>query len=320
METYKIGILEPDNFSPIAISKLEEIGEVTTYQRDGSKEDIKAFIEDKNALFVRLKYQIDQELVEGATGLKYICSPTTGLNHISITNSDIKIVSLKGEYGFLETIRATPEHVFGLTLALLRNYASAFIKSEEQAWNRDVYRGYELYGAKIGIIGLGRIGRLLVKYFTAFDAKVGYYDILPKNNVSESVVCYHSIEELISNSEIVILEANYNPENEKMITSDLFHMMEGKYFINAARGELVDEMALLEGIKANLFKGVAVDTFANESKEYNLEKEFTKLTEGRNLIITAHIGGATYTSMQRTEEFIAEKLVKIVNLSVKNII
>lgn len=311
METFKIGILEPDNFSPKAISKLEEMGEVTTYQGDGSKEDIKAFIVNKNALFVRLKYQIDQELVEGAIGLKYICSPTTGLNHISITNPDIKIVSLKGEYGFLETIRATPEHVFGLTLALLRNYTTAFIKSEDQVWNRDVYRGYELYGAKIGIIGLGRIGRLLVRYFTAFDAKVGYYDILPKYNVPEGIVCYNSIEDLINNSDIVILEANYTPENEKMITADMLRMMKGKYFINAARGELVDEMALLEGIKANLFKGIAVDTFANEAKGENLESEFVKFTEGRNLIVTPHIGGATFTSMQRTEEFVAEKLVNI---------
>lgn len=310
METFKIGILEPDNFSPKAISKLEQIGEVTTYQGDGSKEDIKAFITNKNALFIRLKYQIDQELVEGAVGLKYICSPTTGLNHISITSPDIKIVSLKGEYGFLETIRATPEHVFGLTLALLRNYATAFIKSEHQEWNRDVYRGYELFGAKIGIIGLGRIGRLLVRYFTAFDANVGYYDIMPKDNVPEDIICYDSIEELINNSEIVILEANYTPENDKMITADLLRMMKGKYFINAARGELVDEQALLEMIKDNYFKGVAVDTFANEAKGGNLEIEFIKLTEGRNLIVTPHIGGATYTSMMRTEEFVAEKTIK----------
>lgn len=310
METFKIGILEPDNFSPKAISKIEEIGEVITYQGEGSKEDIKAFITDKNALFVRLKYQIDQELIDGATGLKYICSPTTGLNHISISNPDIKIISLKGEYGFLETIRATPEHVFGLTLALLRNYASAFIKSKNQEWNRDVYRGYELYGAKIGIIGLGRIGRLLVRYFTAFDAKVGYYDIQTKYNAPEGIACYCSIEDLINNSEIVILEANYTPENEKMITADLLCMMKGKYFINAARGELVDEQALLDGIKANIFKGVAVDTFANESKEWNLESEFIKLTDGRNLILTPHIGGATFTSMMRTEDFVAEKMIK----------
>lgn len=308
METFKIGILEPDNFSPKAISKLEEIGEVTTYQGDGSKEDIKAFIANKNALFVRLKYQIDQELVKGAAGMKYICSPTTGLNHISITNPDIKIISLKGEYGFLETIRATPEHVFGLTLALLRNYATAFIKSEDQVWNRDVYRGYELYGAKIGIIGLGRIGRLLVRYFTAFDAKVGYYDILPKDNVPEGIVCYNFIEDLINNSDILILEANYTHENDKMITADMLRMMKGKYFINAARGELVDEKALLKGIKANLFKGVAVDTFANEAKEGNLVREFIKLANESNLIVTPHIGGATFTSMQRTEEFIALRL------------
>lgn len=311
METFKIGILEPDNFSPKAISTLEKIGEVTTYQGDAANDDIKEFVKDKNALFVRLKYQIDQELIEGATGLNYICSPTTGLNHISISNQDVKIVSLKGEYEFLETIRATPEHVFGLTLSLLRNYASAFIRSEEQPRNRDVYRGYELYGARVGIIGLGRIGRILVRYFSAFDAKVGYYDIQSKDNVPEHVTSYNSIEDLIKDSEIVILEANYTQENDKMISADLIRMMEGKYFINAARGELVDEKALLDGIKFNLFKGVAVDTFANETGSDNHIDDFIKLTTGRNLIITPHIGGATYTSMQRTEEFVAVRLAEI---------
>lgn len=311
METFKIGILEPDNFSPKAILKLKEIGKVTTYQGDGSKEDLKAFIIDKNALFVRLKFQIDQELIDGAIGLRYICSPTTGLNHISVTPPSIKIVSLKGEYDFLENIRATPEHVFGLTISLLRNYATAFIKSEEQVWNRDVYRGYELYGTKIGIIGLGRIGRLLTRYFRAFDAKVGYYDILPKDNLPEDIVCYSSIENLVDDSEIIILEANYTPKNEKMITPDLLRMMKGKYFINAARGELVDEQALLECIKENHFKGVAIDTFAHEAEDCNNEREFIKLTEGRNFIITPHIGGATFTSMMRTEVYIAEKLLGI---------
>ena len=309
METYKIGILEPDNFSPKAIDKLEELGEVSKYNGNGTRDDIRGFISDKDVLFVRLAYQIDEELISCASHLKYICSPTTGLNHISIGNRDIKIVSLKGEYGFLNTIRATPEHVFGLTLALLRNYKEAFIKSSEQPFDRDKYRGYELFGSKIGIIGLGRIGRLLTKYFTAFDAQVGYYDIQPKDTVLDGVKKYESIEELIQESEIVILEANYTPENFKMINAELLWMMKGKYFINAARGELVDEKTLLEEIKKNSYRGVAVDTFANETEGDNLVDEFIKLTEGRNLIVTPHIGGATYSSMQRTEEYISNKLI-----------
>lgn len=308
METFKIGILEPDNFSPKAIAKLEEIGVVYKYEGNGTREDISGFIADKDALFVRLAYQINQDLIQGAQRLKYICSPTTGLNHISIGDRDIRIVSLKGEYDFLNTIRATPEHVFGLTLALMRNYKEAIIKTKEQPFDRDIYRGYELYGAKIGIIGLGRIGRLLTKYFNAFDAYVGYYDIQEKEGVLEGVIKFDSIKELIKGSEIVILEANYTPENDKMITAELLQMMEGKYFINAARGELVDENALIDNIKANNFKGVAIDTFTDEASAYNNVDKFIELTVGRNLIITPHIGGATYTSMQRTEEFVADKL------------
>ena len=125
MAAFKIGICEPDHFSEKAVTVLSSIGEVSRYGGDRDRETIKAFISDKDAIFVRLLYKIDDDLLSQADRLKYICSPTTGLNHISVSD-DYRILSLKGEYGFLSTIRATPEHVFGLSLSLLRNYKEAF--------------------------------------------------------------------------------------------------------------------------------------------------------------------------------------------------
>lgn len=303
METVKVGICEPDDFSVKAIGKLSDKCEVSLY----SGGDLREFISDKTAIFVRLKYLITDELLCQAKSLRYICSPTTGLNHIRLSSDRYEVISLKGEYDFLSTVRATPEHIFGLSLALLRNYVHAFLNEDNTAFDRELYKGYELYGNTVGIIGMGRIGRILGQYYHAFGAKVYYYDIMSIEGVS-AIKC-DSVEELIRRSNIIILSANYTRENESMVGEQQFSLMKDKYFINAARGELVDEDALLKYLRTGWFKGAAIDVIANETQQSEFLDELLKLTDS-NLIVTPHIGGATYSSMERTEEFIADKLMR----------
>ncbi len=307
MEVVKVGICEPKDFSEHAINVLSNNCSVSLFEGT----DLQNFISDKDAIFVRLKYNITDALLENCNRLKYICSPTTGLNHINITNERIKVVSLKGEYNFLESIRATPEHIFGLSLALLRNYAHAFLNNANTIWNRELYKGYELYQNRVGIIGLGRVGKILLNYYQAFSAKVGYYDVVNYKNINATK--YNSLEELINASSIIILAANYVPANDQMIGKKELNLMKGKYFINAARGELVDEANLAEKISEHWFKGVAIDVLANETMETKYLYRFIQLTQTENLIITPHIGGANYTSMARTEEFIVNKFLKCID-------
>lgn len=304
METFKIGICEPEDFSLKALDRLSGIGEVSLF--DGG--DLETFIADKDAIFIRLKYAITDELLLNASKLKFICSPTTGLNHIQLSDNQYKILCLKGEYEFLDSIRATPEHVFGLTLGLLRNYSHAFLNQYNREFNRNPYKGFELYGNTVGIIGFGRVGKLIAKYFNAFDSKVMFCDIEKK--MSPYAEQINSLDELIRKSNIVILAANYTKENENMISSEQFSLMRDKYFINAARGELVDEQELLEFLQKDWFRGVAIDVIANETQDSTFLGKLLELTSSKNLIITPHIGGATYSSMERTEEFIAEKLIR----------
>jgi D-3-phosphoglycerate dehydrogenase / 2-oxoglutarate reductase len=303
----QIGILESKDFSTEAIKKLSNIGEVSVFE----DKDISNFIANKEVLFIRLKYFIGKEILNHTTKLKYICTPTTGLNHIDLKECEdrgITIISLKGEVEFLSTIRATPEHTFGLILSLLRNYKKAFLNQENNEWNRELYKGFELYGKNIGIIGLGRVGKILTKYFSAFDANVHFYDIdtTIQNYITQR---QQNIKELIVKNDIVILCASYSIESEKFFDKKYIDLMEGKFFINIARGELIDEEYLLKAIKKGRFKGVALDVIANETSQNNLNK-FLELSEKNNLIVTPHIAGATYESMWKTEDFICQKLYK----------
>jgi D-3-phosphoglycerate dehydrogenase len=302
----QIGILESNDFSTDVIKKLSDLGEIKFFD----DEEIDSFVGDKEILFIRLKYFIGKDILNHATKLKYICTPTTGLNHIDLKECEdrgIKIISLKGESDFLSTIRATPEHTFGLVLSLLRNYKRAFLNIENNEWNRELYKGSELYENSVGIIGFGRVGKILAKYFEAFGSKVYFYDIDDSVEEINGAIRSSSIEEVIDSSNIVILSASYIESSHKFFDKKYIDLLENKYFINTARGELVDEEYLLSKLEHNFFKGIAIDVIQNEQSNNNLDK-LLKLTESNNLILTPHIAGATYSSMYRTEEFIVNKL------------
>jgi len=305
----QIGILEAKDFSLNVVKTLKEIGNVELYYNQA----LNIFLEDKEIIFIRLKYFIDKNFLDDTKNLQYICTPTTGLNHIDLIeckNRNIKVVSLKGEYSFLSTIRATPEHTFGLVLALLRNYKFAFLNKDNKEWNRDKYKGIELYNNNVGIIGFGRVGKILSKYFNTFSSNVYFYD--DDDSIEEifDVKKLDSIEELIEKSEIIILSVSYRKNNYEYFSKKYIDLLKSKYFINTSRGELIDEKYLIKKIEENFFAGIALDVLQNEQSNNNLTK-MIQLTENRNFIITPHISGATYSSMHRTEWFIVKKLINI---------
>lgn len=310
MDALSIGILEGDGFSPRAIRALEALGPVSAL---GDVADMDAFLADKDVLFIRLAHRIDADLLDRCPRLRYLCTPTTGLNHIDTDETarrGIRILSLRGEAAFLSTIRATPEHILGLTIALLRQYSRAFI-SDERDWDRDRFIGEEIYGNRIGIIGYGRIGKLLCAFYQALGAKVFVHDIEP-DAADGCAEFLPDVEALVDSANIVILAASFLPENGVVVDRALIDRMRGKYFINTARGELVDEGHLLERIVQGWFKGVAIDVIGDEIRNRGFRRKLLDEAARKrvNLIVTPHIGGATRTSMQRTEEFICDKLLQ----------
>jgi D-3-phosphoglycerate dehydrogenase len=239
-----------------------------------------------------------------------VCSPTTGHNHIDIKALEargVELLSLRGEREFLESIRATPEHTFGLILALLRRYGKAFSETAVGAWDRDTCRGEELCGMSVGIIGLGRVGYRVASYCQAFGANVCWYDTadVPSQPEWEKV---HDIGSVIDLCRIVVLCASHEAGQDPIIGEAEIDALQGRYFINTARGELIDEPKLLSAIRNNRFAGVAIDVIANENGSNRLA-EWRELMSGRNVLLTPHIAGATVESMKKTEMFIAQKLI-----------
>ena len=308
----QIGILESNNFSLKALDILEEFGSISFLE----KNDLLSFISDKDILFTRLSIFVGKQFLHGAKKLKFLCSPTTGLNHIDVDecqNRKIEIISLRGETEFLSGIRATPEHTFGLVLSLLRNYKFAFLSEQNSLWNREIHKGFELNENKVGFVGMGRIGKILAHYFRNFGANIYYYDI-DSNIVDKNANKCSTLEEVLVRSNIIILSASYTESNYQFFNKKYIDLLEDKYFVNTSRGELVDEVYLIEKIKQNFFRGIAIDTIQNEQAGNNLSN-LLKCADKKNVIITPHIAGATYNSMSNSEEFIVKKLKKCLNES-----
>lgn len=312
----QVGILEPDRFDSAAIAELQAMGHVVV-PFDGV--NLQAFLKPVQILFVRLAHHIDTDFLAQAPALLYICSPTTGHTHLdesAIASHGIKVVSLRGEQVFLETIRATPEHTFGLILALLRNYRGAFSHVEAGGWDRDLFRGEELYGQRVGIVGLGRVGFRVASYCEAFGAGVNYVDtrdVTAKSGWSR----FAGVPQLIEASRIIILCASYVNGAAPLLGEAELALLRGHYLVNTARGELVDEDALLAAIQGGRLAGVATDVLAHETGGHQLAK-WNAAAAGRNVIVTPHVGGATFTAMARTENFIVKKLAQIVDSTETN--
>lgn len=300
----KIGIFEPLDFSSRALNELARLGEVTCYRGV----DRALFLRDLDVLFVRLGSMIDEEFLSDAPNVKFICTPTTGHTHLDesyIADRGISIISLRGQRDFLETVRATPEHTFGLVLALLRNYCRAFQKSENCLWDRDAFKGEELFGSTAGIIGCGRVGSRLVEYLRTFGVDVYFFD--PNVEVVAGAQKCASILDLVEKSKIILLCASLNEGNFNLVNREVLAKMQDRYFINTARGELVDECALLDFLHKDYFRGVALDVISSEQGNSRRE-DFLDVADKFNVVLTPHIAGATYTSMHRTEEFIVKSL------------
>lgn len=309
----QIGILEPKGFSAEALATLLQLGEVKTFEGG----DLGNFLQPLDALFVRLAYRIDESFLRQSPRLRWLCSPSTGHTHIdetALARQGVELLSLKGERKFLETIRATPEHTLGLILALLRRYRRAFEDVSAGKWDRDACLGENLHGTSFGIVGLGRVGYRLAKYLDAFGAQVSWFD--PENVPSEpGWRRWPDLPGLIKASRVVVLCASYRSGQPAVIGLREIDAMKGRYFINTARGELVDEEALLEAVRSYRLAGVAVDVITAENDLHRLE-EWRTLLPGRNLILTPHISGATFDSMLKTERFIADKFAAAAKASV----
>lgn len=316
----EILITEPDGFSREGLDLLNTLGNLSLgpLTREGLLEKVK----NVEVLFVRLNHFIDQEVIKSAPKLKYILTATTGLNHIDtnfLKSTSITVISLKGEDKFLATIPSTAEHTWALLMAIVRKIPFAFESVKKNSWDRNQFKSHNLNSLTLGIFGYGRVGKQVAQMAKAFRMKVLIYDI--KKIESREFIIAENAEELFSNSNIVSIHIDYAEFNEDIINKTLLRKLKkGSFLINTSRGELLKDEDVIFYLENKTLAGVAVDVLKNETSENkrtsNLLLNYAR--KNNNLIITPHIAGATYESMEMTENFIIQKFTSLLNTRIIN--
>tara|TARA_B100000902_G_C27317695_1_gene922385 strand:+ start:1502 stop:2443 length:942 start_codon:yes stop_codon:yes gene_type:complete len=301
-------ILESENYSKNAIMTYQSLGNVFL------NNDINFTKKDIDVLIVRLGHMIDSEFLLEFENLKYIITPTTGLNHIDITeckSKNISIISLRDCMNKIKNVSSTVELTLGLLVSLVRNINGAINDVKiNNSWNRDKFRGFQLRDKKIGIIGLGRIGLAFAKICNLMGMHVYAYD--PKFLDGKDLPSYISLltfSDLLGSSDIISINASYDNNNKPLISfEEVSKMKKGVYVINTARGELINEEAVSKGIKDNHIAGLGIDVLSNEHNKEFLRNSplFKAMKNDYNIIITPHIGGCTCEAMEYTENTIAK--------------
>ena len=244
-------ITESKGFSPSALDCLQR-GGFETHLYDGALAGVGEVIENYDGLIVRLGIHWSHELLARAKKLKFIATPTTGLNHIDLNAAaaqNVEVLSLRGLPG-MERVTSTPEHALALLLALIRNVVPAVESTRRGEWDRDAFTGSMLSEKVIGIIGMGRTGRQMARYAEALLMKVVYFD--PYVDEGAYTRCA-SLEELATASDVISLHVILQADTYGMLGADFFNNCRRQpLFINTARGELVDEKALLQALTAGI--------------------------------------------------------------------
>ncbi len=246
-----------------------------------------------DALLVRSKTKVTAALLDLAPGLKVIGRPGTGVDNIDLAAATRRgMVVMNTPAG--NSVSAA-EHTMGLLLALLRKIPQANSSLQRGRWERQLFTGTELNGKTLGIVGYGKIGTEVAKRALSFKVDVLVFDPFVSETLArEQSIRLVDLDELLKRSDIVTLHAPVTAATRNLINAETIgKMKDGAFLVNAARGDLVDEEALLAALKSGRLAGAAMDVFVNEP-EPNAE-----LIGLPNVVATPHLGASTVEAQEK---------------------
>ena len=277
-----------------AVEPLRDQYDVRMWEHEGESVPREVLLEEASsahALWTMLSDTIDREVFERATQLEVVSNLAVGYNNIDLNAAKENSVIVTNTPDVLT--ETTADLTFGLMMMTARRLGEAerdLRAGEWKSWLPMGYVGMDLYQAKLGIIGMGRIGEAVARRARGFDMEVLYHN-RTRRHESESMYgfTYAELDELLTQSDFVVVLAPLTDETRGMLGAKEFaKMKETSIFINVARGEIIDEKALYEALKARKIRGAGLDVFTKEP--IDLGHPLLTLS---NVTTLPHIGSAT---------------------------
>jgi D-3-phosphoglycerate dehydrogenase len=241
-----------------------------------------------NAVVVRGATKITRPVIEAATDLRIIVRAGIGLDNVDAAAAKEKKIAVANTPA--ATSISVAEHTFGLMLGAVRNHGRAVVSMKQHKWEKKALEGTELYGKTLGIIGCGRIGIEVARRAVAFGMKVLAYDVIPIK--TDLAVTQVPMDELLAKSDLITLHIPKQPR-PVVGAAEILKMKDGVIIVNVARGGVVDEKALLDGLNSGKVRAAALDVYSKEPPD-----DFT-LIDHPNVTPIPHLGAAAKEGQQR---------------------
>ena len=262
-------------------------------------------LRDVDALLLR-PGMLSKRVIDTADRLKIIAVHGAGVDQVDVQAATEKGVFVTNAPG--GNANAVAELTFGLILSVIRRIAWADRHVREGKWEEARFLGTELQGKTIGIIGLGRVGSRVAKIAKAFGMEILAYDpYISQERAKKVDATSVTLETLLKESEVVTIHVPLTEETRGMIgKEELKSMKRSTILINVARGPIVDEAALYEGLKTDLIAGAALDVLQEEPPSPN-----NPLFQLDNIVITPHMGGSSTRALKTIARIAAEDIARV---------
>jgi D-3-phosphoglycerate dehydrogenase len=280
-----------------AIDLLSPTCEVRVLEAYAPEDAMMRACGDADAILARLGV-VTRRVIESAPKLRIVARHGVGVDAVDLEAATRRgvVVTTTGS----ENAAAVAEYTFALLLALVRHVLTADRGMRDGKWDRDRLVGFELDSATMGVIGYGAIGRRVARQAMGFGMKVLAYDIASPS--SEGGVTMTTLPELLARSDVISLHTRLSADNARLLDAKAIAAMKpGAYLVNTARGELVDEVALIAALERGSLTGAALDTYEREPLAPS-----SPLRQMRNVVLSPHVAGQTEAALRRVASAAAQ--------------
>jgi D-3-phosphoglycerate dehydrogenase len=270
-------------------------------------EDLLKVVGEYDALIVRGRTKVTPAVFEAGKKLKVVGRAGVGVDNIDLAAAKEHHVTVVNSP--LATTVAVAELTMSLMLSAVREVSRADASMKAGKWLKKEFEGTELFGKTLGVIGFGRIGSAVAARAKAFEMKILAYDpLIPADEIKKRGGEPASLDDLLKKADIITMHMPLTPESRGMLNSAAFDKMkQGVYIVCAARGGVIDEAALLEGLKSGKVSGAALDVYATEPPG------LTELVAHPKVVGTPHVGAQSMEAQTRAANDISEEVLNALN-------
>ncbi|MGW8482134.1 2-hydroxyacid dehydrogenase [Microbacterium sp. NPDC055903] len=279
-------------------------------EASGSEDEVIAALEGATAIVTQLA-PMTERVMAASPDLRLIAVSRGGPTNVNLAAAEqrgIRVANVPGRNGV-----ATAEMTVGLALALMRRIPLAHDSLMAATWRGDLYRsdavGREVAGSVIGLLGAGAVGSHVARSFAGMGARVIVFDpYLAPGSLGSEIETVDTAEDVFRRSDLVSVHARLTAETANMVDADTIGLMKpGALLVNAARGGLVDYDAVATAIESGQLGGAAFDVYPEEPVDFD-HALFRLAHEGKDVVLTPHIAGASQETAVRAARGVAEEV------------